>query len=78
VTGIKNKIFIKNQLTLVYSTGTGTLSRLPYLLPKNDPAYLHALLPRDPEVTSGEETGHSMPRQVMNPAFFSVKKNYYY
>lgn len=31
-------------------------------------AYLHAFLPADPEVSPGEEAGHSMPCQRMDPA----------
>lgn len=30
-------------------------------------AYLHAFLPADPEVSPGEEAGHSVPRQMMDP-----------
>ncbi len=32
---------------------------------------LHALLPGDPEVASGEEAGHRVPGQVMYPALLS-------
>ena len=32
---------------------------------------LHALLPADPEVTTGEEAGHSMSPQVVDPALLS-------
>lgn len=31
-------------------------------------AYLHALLPADPQITSGQETGHGMSGQVVDPA----------
>ncbi|RUS77010.1 hypothetical protein EGW08_015235, partial [Elysia chlorotica] len=31
--------------------------------------YLHALLPRYPEVTPGEEASYSMSGQVVNPTF---------
>lgn len=30
--------------------------------------YLHALLPADPQVSSGQETGHSVSGQVVDPA----------
>jgi len=31
--------------------------------------YLHALLPADPQVSSGQETGHGVSGQVVDPAF---------
>ena len=31
-------------------------------------AYLHALLPADPQVSSGQEAGHGVPGQVVDPA----------
>ncbi len=34
---------------------------------------LHALLPGDPEVASGEETGHRVSRQVVYPALLSTQ-----
>lgn len=30
--------------------------------------YLHALLPADPQVSSGKETGHGVSSQVVDPA----------
>ena len=30
--------------------------------------YLHAALPADPQVSPGEEAGHGVPGQVMDPA----------
>lgn len=32
-------------------------------------SYLHALLPADPQVSSGQETGDGVPGQVVDPAF---------
>ena len=34
----------------------------------NDVLYLHAALPADPQVSPGEEAGHGVPGQVMDPA----------
>lgn len=34
-------------------------------------SYLHAALPADPQVSSGEETGHGMPGQVVDPTLLS-------
>lgn len=31
--------------------------------------YLHAFLPADPQVSSSQETGHSVSGQVVDPAF---------
>lgn len=34
-------------------------------------SYLHAALPADPQVSPGEETGHGMSGQVVDPALLS-------
>lgn len=33
--------------------------------------YFHALLPADPQVSAGQETGHGVTRQVMDPALLT-------
>lgn len=38
---------------------------------KNRQSYFHAALPADPQVSPGEKAGHSVPRQVVDPALLS-------
>lgn len=45
------------------------LGPLSWSLSSKCPLYLHAFLPADPQVSSGEETSNRMPGQVVDPAF---------